>query len=406
MSILVQKYGGSSLATESDIQRVAERIVATRDAENDLVVVVSAMGGTTSQLLDRANGINGDPCHRELDMLLSAGERISSSLVALGIRALGIEAISLTGPQAGIRTDEHHFNANILDVDPKRVREELSRGRVVVVAGYQGLTARGEVATLGRGGSDTTAVALASALGAPRCEICSDVEGVFTADPRTIPEAVRLEEVSYAEMLELSRHGAAVLNPRAVEMASRSGVEILARSSFSPADGTLINASGARSSRVVGIASQERVLWISLSGSASTDGTGQELLDRLGNPEVSLDHLDRRERQRELLLPLSNLPNGGALPRSARATRAADVEMRTDHGTVSIVGEGVDRAMNLVETVRQAVREVQVSAVFTSESSLSLLVPATSVDRAAQSLHRALVEEGAAQLTAAEEIAS
>ena len=405
MGILVQKYGGSSLASESDIRRVAERIVAAH-ANDEVVVVVSAMGGTTSLLLDRANGINGDPCHRELDMLLSAGERISSSLVALGIRALGVEAISLTGPQAGIRTDEHHFNASILDVDPTRVREELSRGRVVVVAGYQGLTAGGEVATLGRGGSDTTAVALASALGAARCEICSDVAGVFTADPRVIPEAVRLEEVSHAEMLELSRHGAEVLNPQAVDLASRDGVEIIARSTFSPGGGTRVSASGAGRSRVVGIACQERVVWISLSGSASTDGTGQELLDRFGNPEIFLDHLDRRERQREILLPLSNLANGGALARSAREAGASDVEMRTDHGTVSIVGEGIGAAMDLIETVRSAVWEAPVSAVFTSESSLSLLVPATFVDRAAQSLHRALVEEGAAQPSTAEEIAS
>ncbi|HYW75314.1 MAG TPA: aspartate kinase, partial [Gammaproteobacteria bacterium] len=240
MSLIVQKYGGSSVASLDHLRRVAARIAKTREAGHDVVVVVSAMGKMTSELLGRAQSLTSEPEPRELDMLLSAGERISMSLLAMALGELGLDAISLTGVQAGIYTDETHFNARIRNVDAARVREELGHGRVVVVAGYQGLTPAGEVATLGRGGSDTTAVALAAALEAERCEICSDVDGIYSADPRVVPEAMRIERMAYEDMLALARHGARVLNARAVEYARETATPVYAVSTFSNQGGTLV----------------------------------------------------------------------------------------------------------------------------------------------------------------------
>jgi aspartate kinase len=241
VALIVQKFGGSSVADAESIKRVAKRIVETKKAGNDVVVAVSAMGDTTDELVDLAHEVTPIPAGRELDMLLTAGERISMALLAMAIKSLGVEASSYTGSQAGMLTDAQHGKARIVDVTPKRVREALDAGHVAIVAGFQGFNrTTGEITTLGRGGSDTTAVALAAALDADVCEIYTDVDGIFTADPRIVPKARKIDRVTTEEMLELAASGAKVLYIRAVEYARRHGVTLHVRSSFSNVEGTIV----------------------------------------------------------------------------------------------------------------------------------------------------------------------
>src|SRR2546421_4767913 len=268
MSIVVQKYGGSSVADVSRLKRVAERVMRTRQAGHDVVVVVSAMGDSTDDLLAMAKQVSASPDRRELDMLLTAGERISMALLSMAIRELGGDAISFTGSQSGIITNDRHVDARIVEVRPFRVQDELARGRIVVIAGYQGVSYRREVTTLGRGGSDTTAIAMAAAVGAEYCEICSDVDGVYTADPRVLAKARRIGTLSYEETQELAEAGARVLNAQAVEFAKHSGIAIYARATASPlpgadpsADGTVVRRDAPRApGAVVGVASEREVL--------------------------------------------------------------------------------------------------------------------------------------------------
>ena len=243
MPLIVQKYGGSSVADADKIISVAERIGAVQKSGASVVAVVSAMGDTTDELIDLAHSISREPHARELDLLLSTGELVSSTLLTMALRELGHEAISLSGPQAGVRTDTSFGRARISRIEPERVRRELDAGRIVVVAGFQGITSEDDITTLGRGGSDTTAVAIAAALGADRCEIYTDVEGIYTADPRIVPDARKLDEVGYEEMLELASLGAK-MHPRSIELGGVYRVPIYVASSFSDAPGTLIHAVG------------------------------------------------------------------------------------------------------------------------------------------------------------------
>ena len=243
MPLIVQKYGGSSVADADKILNVAGRIGAVRKAGADVVAVVSAMGDTTDELIDLAHSVSREPHAREMDLLLSTGELVSCTLLTMALRELGHEAISLSGPQAGIRTDTSFGRARISRIEPERVRRELSAGRIVVVAGFQGITAEDDITTLGRGGSDTTAVAIAAALKADRCEIYTDVEGIYTADPRIVPNARKLNEVGYEEMLELASQGAK-MHPRSIELGGVYRVPIYVASSFSDAPGTMIHAVG------------------------------------------------------------------------------------------------------------------------------------------------------------------
>ena len=268
MSIVVQKYGGSSVADVAKLQKVATRVMRTRAQGHDVVVVVSAMGDTTDELLALAKQVSANPDRRELDMLLSAGERISMALLSMAIRELGGDAISFTGSQSGIITNDRHVDARIIEVRPFRVQDELARGKIVVIAGYQGVSYRREVTTLGRGGSDTTAVAMAAALGAEYCEICSDVDGVYTADPRVVSAARRIAALSYEETQELAESGAKVLNAQAVEFAKEAGIAIYARATGAPlpgddpsVDGTVVRKHAPRvPGTVVGVASERDVL--------------------------------------------------------------------------------------------------------------------------------------------------
>src|SRR6188474_2278572 len=265
MSIIVQKYGGSSVADVAKLRYVAERVMQTARRGHQVVVVVSAMGDTTDELLAMAKQLSPNPERRELDMLLSAGERISMALLSMAIRELGGDAISFTGSQSGIITNDRHVDARIIEVRPFRVQDELARGKIVVVAGYQGVSYRKEVTTLGRGGSDTTAVAMAAALDAEWCEICSDVDGIYSADPRVVPAAKRISTLSHEETQELAEAGAKVLNAQAVEFAKERGIAIYARATAQPppgdselTDGTIVRKFASRPpGTVVGIASEK-----------------------------------------------------------------------------------------------------------------------------------------------------
>ncbi|MFN7701521.1 MAG: aspartate kinase, partial [Deltaproteobacteria bacterium] len=251
MATVVQKYGGSSVADVEKLGRVADKVVATRRDGCAVVVVVSAMGRTTDQLLTLAKQVDPNPPRRELDMLLTTGERVSMALLAMAIQKRGLEAISFTGSQSGIITNDRHFDARILEVRPHRIEDELARGKVVIVAGYQGMSYRREITTLGRGGSDTTAIALAAALSADRAEIYSDVDGVYSADPRVVPDARHLPELTYDAMQEMADVGAKVLNATAVEFAKRGKITIHARSTFEPGRETLVRDEAGRSGRSV-----------------------------------------------------------------------------------------------------------------------------------------------------------
>src|SRR3989454_6821907 len=268
MAMVVQKSGGWSVADATRLKKVGERVMQTRRAGHDVVVVVSAMGDTTDDLLALAKQVSPNPDRRELDMLLTTGERISMALVSMAIRELGGDSVSFTGSQSGIITNDRHADARIIEVRPVRVQDELARGKIVVIAGYQGVSYKRDVTTLGRGGSDTTAVAMAAALGAEYCEICSDVDGVYTADPRVAPAATRIATLSYEETQELAESGAKVLNAQAVEFAKEKGIAIYARATASPlpgadpsADGTVGRRSPPRlPGAVAGVASERDIL--------------------------------------------------------------------------------------------------------------------------------------------------
>src|SRR3954467_4110420 len=301
MPIVVQKYGGSSVADVTRIRRVAERIMRTKAAGHDVAVVVSAMGDTTDELLGLARQVSPNPARRELDMLLSAGERISMALLSMAIRELGGDAISFTGSQSGIITNDRHVDARIIEVRPFRVQDELARGRIVVIAGYQGVSYRKEVTTLGRGGSDTTAVAMAAALDAEYCEICSDVDGVYSADPRVVPAAKRIGVMSYEETQEMAEAGAKVLNAQAVEFATEKGIAIYARATRGAlpgadpsSDGTVVRKDSPRMpGTVIGVASEKDVLVIESTAPAQDI---LALLDQRGVAGKQLhvfgDHID------------------------------------------------------------------------------------------------------------------
>jgi aspartate kinase len=400
MPIVVQKYGGSSVADVQKMQKVADRVAAAKAAGKDVVVVVSAMGDTTDDLLALAKQISESPARRELDMLLSAGERISMALLSMALNARGVPAVSFTGSQSGIVTNDAHTNARIVEVRPFRVQDELAKGRVVIVAGYQGVSYRRDITTLGRGGSDTTAVALAAALEAD-CEIYSDVEGVYTADPRVVPEARRLAELGYEEMQELAESGAKVLNAQAVEFAKEKGIAIYARATRGGAE-TVVRKSPPRApGRVVGVASETALVIL------TTADEGPGLLFRL------LEHLDERQvagkqllfqdwpgrgGSGSLVLSLENLHDFPNLRRDLEHEFDDRVQLRDGLGAVSAIGAGINASF---ENVRRAFgvlsrQGASVHGVSTSSFRISLLLEEAKVPDAVRGLHAELVTEGEA----------
>jgi aspartate kinase len=370
--IVVQKYGGSSVADAAKIGLVADRVAKTRAQGRQVCVVVSAMGDTTDELLALARQVTSDPHRRELDMLLTAGERISMALLGMALHARGVPAVSFTGSQSGIITDGAHTNARILEVRPVRILEELSRGKVVIVAGYQGVSREKEVTTLGRGGSDTTAVALAAALEAEVCEICSDVDGVFTADPRLVPGARKLSELSHDEMQELALAGAKVLNAQAVEFARDRGITIHARSTFGAGTGTRVVAGARRELRVSGVALDGEILVVR--------GPVLALLQQHGAwPRETWD--DRC---------IVSLENVHALP-ALLAALGGVAEVSEGLSQVSVVGTGIGASKEPLDRALEALGEAP-RGVLVSPLRLAFLLPRETAKDSLRKLHAEFIE--------------
>jgi len=401
MSIVVQKYGGSSVADVAKLKQVADRVMRTRRDGHDVVVVVSAMGDTTDELLDLAKQVSANPDRRELDMLLTAGERIAMALLSIAIRELGGDAVSFTGSQSGIITNDRHADARIIEVRPIRVQDELSRGKIVVIAGYQGMSYRRDVTTLGRGGSDTTAVAMAAALGAEYCEICSDVDGVYTADPRVVPAAHRIGTLSYEETQELAESGAKVLNAQAVEFAKEKGIAIYARATKGPlpgadpsADGTVVRKHPPRMpGTVVGVASEKDVIVIQASADRSADAL-HDVLAVLDEHRVSGKQLHIAGDRLTLVVSRENL-HEEARVRAALASRfASAVGVEDTLGAISVVGAGINASFDNLRrgSAALAAAGIAIHGIATSSFRITWTIDRTRLDEAVRLLHRLFIE--------------
>jgi aspartate kinase len=397
MGLVVQKYGGSSVATAERIKAVAGRIARRKAGGDDVVAVVSAMGDTTDELISLAHQITEHPSEREMDILLSTGEAVSMSLMAMALHTLGLEAVSLTGAQAGLRTDAVHQRARILSIEPDRIRSEVARGRVVIVSGFQGITEEFEVTTLGRGTSDLTAVALAAVLEA-RCERYTDVEGVFTADPRVVPEARLLKEISYEEMLELASRGARVMQPRAVEIGSFFNVPIYVASSFTEAPGTLIHGGINMESfnRVRGIPHDLDVAKITLRGVPDRPGIAAAVFEPLAAHHISVDVIVQNastEGNTDLTFTVSK----GDLVRTvslvegiADEIHAGEVVTDDQVAKVSIVGTGIQSAPGFASRMFRSLYDagINIQMISTSEIRITCIVAADRVNDAVRALHK------------------
>ncbi len=393
--IVVQKYGGSSVADVEKIRRVAERVMRTKRSGHDVVVVVSAMGDTTDELLALARRVSPNPERRELDMLLTTGERVSMALLSMAIRELGGDAISFTGSQSGIITNDRHVDARIVEVRPFRVQDELARGRIVVIAGYQGVSYRREVTTLGRGGSDTTAVAMAAALGAAYCEICSDVDGVYTADPRVVADATRIGTLSYEETQEMAEAGARVLNAQAVEFAKDKGIAIYARATASAlpgddpsADGTVVRRHPPRMpGTVVGVASEGHLLVLTARGAADPLF---EALDTLG---VAGKQLHTFDDETMLIVSRENLHEEPRVRETLSRLFGAAVQLVDTLGAVSVVGTGINATFATLRKGTSALGAQGIAGrgVATSSFRITWLLDRTKVDDATRALHQQFI---------------
>ena len=404
MSIVVQKYGGSSVADVTRIRKVAERIMRTKAEGHDVAVVVSAMGDTTDELLTLARQVSPNPDRRELDMLLSAGERISMALLSMAIRELGGDAISFTGSQSGIITNDRHVDARIIEVRPFRVQDELARGRVVVIAGYQGVSYRREVTTLGRGGSDTTAVAMAAALGAEWCEICSDVDGVYTADPRVVPGARRIGALTYEETQELAEAGAKVLNAQAVEFAKEKGIAIYARATSSPlpgpdpsSDGTVVRRHAPRlPGTVAGVASERDILLLQ-----STENAMRlvEVMDECGvsGKQLHVSSLGAPGDGATVVISRENLHNEDRFRKQLDAAFTRNVRLLDGLGALSVIGAGINATYANVRRGSECLQSGGITAhgVSTSSFRATWLVERTVLDEAVRLLHKTFIEHSA-----------
>ncbi len=404
MSLVVQKYGGSSVATAERIKRVAERIVATRKAGNEVVVVVSAMGDTTDDLMDLALQVSPVPPGRELDMLLTSGERISNALVAMAIHSLGAQARSFTGSQAGVITDSTHGRARIIDVTPGRIRAALDDGAIALVAGFQGVSQdTKDITTLGRGGSDTTAVALAAALNADVCEIYTDVDGVFSADPRIVSDATKLDTITYEEMLEMAAAGAKVLMLRCVEYARRYHVPVHVRSSYSDKAGTIVTGSmedlSVEQALITGVAHERGEAKVTVAAVPDHPGVAARIFRTIADAEIDIDmvvqNISRAAEGKTditFTLPKADGPRAVAALESHKDVIGFDTIVYNDHvGKVSLIGAGMRSHPGVTATFCEALADagVNIDIISTSEIRISVLVRDVELDTAVKAIHNA-----------------
>jgi len=399
MALIVQKYGGSSVADAEKIRNVARRIVKTREEGNEVVVAVSAMGDTTDELIRLARQINPQPQERELDVLLSTGEIVSSTLLAMALHSLGYKAVSLSGAQAGIETDASHSRARILRIEPKRIAQELEKGNIVIVAGFQGITGDMDITTLGRGGSDTTAVALAASLKAQMCQLYTDVDGVYTADPHLVPEASRLKEIGYEEMLELATYGAKVIHPRAVEIGELYNMPILVASSFSNKPGTIIHGGVSMEARnkVRGIAHDLDVAKITVVGVPDQPGIASAIFEPLAKANISVDTIVQNASVNNIT-DLTFTVARGDLDKAMSLVKpiAASIGARecvsdSTLAKLSVIGTGMQNTPGYAATMFRALYEqgINIQLITTSEIRITCIIAADRAKDAAKALHKA-----------------
>jgi len=399
MALIVQKYGGSSVADAERIKSVAKRIAAARARGDQVVVVVSAMGDTTDDLIELAYQVTQQPGERELDVLLSTGELVSSTLLAMALHGMGYGAISLSGAQAGIRTDASHSRARILNLNPKRVVEELEKGNIVIVAGFQGISEGEDITTLGRGGSDTTAVALAASLGAEVCQIYTDVEGVSTADPRLVPEAQKLDEIGYEEMLELATYGAKVVHPRAVELGELFNIPILVASSFTDSPGTLIHGGVSMEvrSKVRSIAHDLDMAKITVVGVPDRPGIAASIFEPLARANISVDTIVQNASI-ENITDLTFTVAKSQLDRAmevvkpiAESIGARECVSDSRLGKVSVIGTGMQNTPGYAARMFGVLSErgINIQLITTSEIRITCIIDEARVEDAVRALHRA-----------------
>ena len=399
MGLIVQKFGGTSVGSTEKIRNVAERVIAEREAGNDVVVVVSAMGKSTDVLVDLAKELTDDPSKREMDMLLTTGEQVTISLLAMALQAKGYDAISFTGWQAGMKTEKVHGNARIVDIDEARIQEELSAGKVVVVAGFQGIADDLHITTLGRGGSDTTAVALAAALKADKCDIYTDVPGVFTTDPRYVPSARKLAGISYDEMLELANLGAGVLHPRAVEFAKNYQIPLEVRSSIENEMGTLIEEESSMEQNLVvrGIAFEDQITRVTVCGLSSGLTTLSTIFTTLAKQNINVDIIiqsatSTNQTSISFSVKTDDLSKTvEVLEEYKGALGYEQIETESKLAKVSIVGSGMVSnpgvAAEMFAVLAQ--KDIQVKMVSTSEIKVSTVVDREDMVKAVEALHDA-----------------
>jgi aspartate kinase len=399
MALIVQKYGGTSVADAERIKNVAKRIAQVKEKGDQVVVVVSAMGNTTDDLIKLAYQVTSRPDERELDLLLSTGEIVACTLVAMALEAMGYEAISLTGAQAGIRTDASYSRARIQRVDPERITRELGKGNIVIVAGFQGITDEMDITTLGRGGSDTTAVALAASLGAEVCERYTDVEGIYTADPRLVPEVQRLSEIGYDEMLELATYGSKVIHPRAVELGELYNVPILVASSFTDSPGTLIHGGASMEVRnkVRSIAHDLDVAKITVVGVPDRPGIAASIFESLSKANISVDTIVQNASINNIT-DLTFTVAKGQLSKAMEVVKpiAQSIDARecvsdSKLGKVSIIGTGMQNTPGYAARMFGTLAEqgINIQLITTSEIRITCIIDKARVKDAVRALHRA-----------------
>ncbi|MEQ9086771.1 MAG: aspartate kinase [Pontimonas sp.] len=409
MSLIVQKYGGSSVADAESIKRVASKIAKTKEAGYDVVVTVSAMGDTTDDLIDLAQQVSGEPHAREMDMLLTTGERISMALLAMAIRDLGFDARSFTGSQAGMMTDAQHGRARIVDVTPTRVRQALDEGAIAIVAGFQGFNHDSrDITTLGRGGSDTTAVALAAALEAEVCEIYTDVDGVFSADPRVVPKARKLDRVSYEEMLELAAAGAKVINIRAVEFARRHGVNLHVRSSFTEESGTWVGSTqegmNVEEPIIAGVAGDTSEAKITVVGVPDIPGKAAEIFTIVAGAGANIDMIvqnvsvhDTGRTDISFTLPKEDGQRAVDALTAAQKDSGFESLIYDDHiGRLSVVGAGMRTNAGVSAQLFTALSTagINIEMISTSEIRISVIMREEILADAVQAVHTAFGLDG------------
>ena len=408
MALIVKKFGGSSVGSTEKIMNVAKRIIEEKKPGDQIVMVVSAMGDTTDDLIELAKGINSNPYQysREMDMLLTTGEQVSISLLTMAFKSLGQKAISLTGPMVGMRTNSVHTKGKIVDIKPSRVRKELEKGKIVVVAGFQGADEKGDPVTLGRGGSDTSAVALAGALKADACEIYTDVDGVYSADPRLVPDARKMKEITYDEMLEVARLGAGVMQPRSVEMGMYFNIPIHVRSTFTNKPGTMIREAYTMEEKdflIRGVAHDSNVAKVAVLGVPNDPGVAHAIFSALSEKNIAVDMIVQSIRNIEknvtdmvFTITQDDLAEAKKIVDGvAEKLHAVAVLIEEDVAKVSIVGAGMLGNPGIATRMFGALADakVNIDAISTSEISISCLIKGSQLKEAANAIHKEFFPE-------------